>query len=292
MIYRPTGRHPPPLTNVAVSPNGNRIACGTADANILIINSKTGKPIRALTGHESIISALMFIQGGSHILSSSWDTTARTWSSTKGIQGENTLSHTAEIKALAVHTETSRGAAGTRDGLVKVFSLDSLKCIRNLLAHQKDVSNLTFTTDGSQLVTASWDGWVKLWDMSSYEILKNVMRQKERIRSMVLSPDNARVYLGLHNGVIRTVSLSNARDKSDLHGHKDIVSALAIDPSGMYLASGSWDRTLRIWNLDDGKEIIMQKLGTGVSDLAWNPKQRYIYSTDFSGSLIEWSMSN
>jgi WD40 repeat protein len=235
-----------------------------------------------------MISALAFAQGGAKILSSSWDSTARSWSSTKGTQDETVLSHTSEIKALAVHDRTSRGAAGTRDGLVKVFSIPSLKCLRNVPAHNRDISGLAFTSDGTRLITSSWDGWVKIWDLSSYEIIKNVMRQKERIRATALSPDDSKVYLGLHNGIIRSVSLDNARDVSELKGHKDIVSALAINPAGNLLASGSWDRTLMIWDLEKDTIIHTEKIGTGISSLSWNPRQEVLYSTDFSGSLISW----
>ena len=237
-----------------------------------------------------MISALAFTHGGSKILSTSWDNTARSWSSTKGTQDESILSHSSEIKALAVHNVTSRGAAGTRDGLVKVFSLQSLKCLRNVPAHNRDISGLVFTSDGSSLISSSWDGWVKIWDLSSYEIIKNVMRQKERIRATVLSPDDARVYLGLHNGVIRSVLLENARDISEYKGHKDIVSALAINSSGKLMASGSWDRTLIIWDLGTGSVIHQEKTGTGISSLRWNPKNDVLYSTDFSGSLIAWEL--
>jgi len=277
---------------MAVSPKGNRIACGTSDARILLINSKTGKPLRSLTGHLSMISALVFTQGGSTILSSSWDSTTRSWSSTKGTQNESVLNHTSEIKSLAVHSESLKGAVGTRDGLVKVFSIPSLKCIRNVPAHNRDISGVAFTSDGSRLISSSWDGWVKIWDLSSYEIIKNVMRQKERIRSTVLSPDDSRVYLGLHNGVIRSVSLDNARDIEELKGHNDIVSTMAINSSGTLLASGSWDRTLRVWDIEERTPIHVEKIGTGVSSLAWNPINNRLYSTDFSGTLIVWDLNH
>lgn len=291
MLYRLTGTKPLPLVNMAVSPKGNRIACGTSDARIVLINLSTGKPLRSLTGHQSMISALVFTHGGSNIISSSWDSTTRSWSSTKGTQNESILTHTSEIKALAVHGDTSRGAVGTRDGLVKIFSIPSMKCIRNVPAHNRDISGLAFTSDGNRLITSSWDGWVKIWDLSTYDIIKNVMRQKERIRSTVLSPDDSRVYLGLHNGVIRSVSLDNARDVEELKGHTDIVGALAINSAGTLLASGSWDRTLRVWDLTKYSPVHIVKTGTGISSLAWSPSDNILYSTDFSGTLIAWDLN-
>ncbi|MCK4817169.1 hypothetical protein KA005_15475, partial [bacterium] len=163
------------------------------------------------------------------------------------------------------------------------------KCIRNIEAHQRDISGLAFTSDGSHLITASWDGSVKLWDMSSYEIVKNILRQKERIRSIALSPDDLYVHVGLHSGIIRSISIQNTRNKSEVSAHSDIVSALAVNPSGEYLASGSWDRTIKIWNVEDWSLHVSAKLRTGVTGLEWS-SNGMIFSTDFSGSLISWQL--
>ncbi|MCK5152173.1 MAG: hypothetical protein KAQ65_10040, partial [Candidatus Thorarchaeota archaeon] len=64
-----------------------------------------------------------------------------------------------------------------------------------------------------------------------------------------------------------------------------------INSTGTFLASGSWDRTLRIWSIEDGKQIHTHKLGTGISALTWNPKNNALYSTDFSGSLLSWEFA-
>ncbi|MFW9795036.1 MAG: WD40 repeat domain-containing protein [Candidatus Thorarchaeota archaeon] len=71
-------------------------------------------------------------------------------------------------------------------------------------------------------------------------------------------------------------------------GHSDIVSTMSVNPSGRLLATGSWDRTLRIWSLDDFKEITSGKLVTGIASLAWSEKKDIVYTADFSGSIISW----
>ena len=39
------------------------------------------------------------------------------------------------------------------------------------------------------------------------------------------------------------------------NGHRAKAMALAASPDGRYLASGSWDRTVRIWETDTGASI-------------------------------------
>ena len=38
-------------------------------------------------------------------------------------------------------------------------------------------------------------------------------------------------------------------------GHADIIHSVAFSPDGRYIASGSWDRTIKLWDVATGKEI-------------------------------------
>ena len=40
-----------------------------------------------------------------------------------------------------------------------------------------------------------------------------------------------------------------------LEGHQHNITSVAYSPDGKFIASGSYDYTVRIWNLEYGKEI-------------------------------------
>lgn len=267
---------------------GKRVACGTKDAKTILVNIRTGKPLRTIKGHRNMVSAAAFVENGKRLITSSWDRTTRIWNGENEAQENRILKHESEVKALAVDSESSKGAAGARDGEVKIFSIGSLKCIRNLQAHRLDISGLAFTSDGSKLVTASWDGSARLWDLGSYDPIRTLARQKERIRSMTLAPDDSRVFLGLHGGKILSVNLDDPRDTAEISGHTDIVTSLLVDSTGTRLLSGSWDRTIRVFSLKDGTQELMEKSWTGVSSVGWG-KRNTVYSTHISGSLVVWT---
>ncbi|XP_064610704.1 ribosome biogenesis protein bop1-like [Liolophura sinensis] len=54
-------------------------------------------------------------------------------------------------------------------------------------------------------------------------------------------------------------------------GHSDMVRCISVDPSGQWLASGSDDQTVRLWEIATGRCMKTLKLGGVVKSLTWNP---------------------
>jgi WD40 repeat protein len=286
ILYRPTGSQPPAVTSISVDPSGLHLVCGTLDARIILLDAGTGKMQRVLKGHESMVSAVLFIDGGKRILSASWDKTTRVWTRA-GVQGTHVLKQNDQVKALTVWEPSQRGAAGARDGEVRIFSTTSLRSLKSFRGHAADISGLSFVREGTQLVTASYDGECRLWDLRSSQMLSSLGKYNERIRSLGTMPDESRIFLGMHSGEIQSVGLDNPKDMRRFAGHSDVVTSLSVDPSGKYLLSGSMDRTVRLWSTESNSEKLSLKAEGGVSSVAWAASGE-AFSSDFSGAVISW----
>jgi WD40 repeat protein len=223
------------------------------------------------------------------VVSCSRDKTTRLWN-TKTKEDPIILKHASEVRALTTSPSSGKGASGARDGEIKLFSLSSLKCTKNLQAHKSDISGIILLDEEKKMVTSSYDGECKLWDLSSYEIINTLLKKGPRLRSMTSTPDCSCVFLGQDDGTILRINIENSKDRLEMSGHSDIVGAMAVDPSGMFLASGSWDRTLRIWSIEDGKEIASGKLVTGITSLTWSNTEDVVYTVDPSGSIVSWTV--
>ena len=133
------------------------------DGQILLVDSKSGKSKRNITGHEGGVAAVSFAGKPSSIVSCSRDRTTRLWN-TKSKDDPVVLKHSSEVKALTISIPSGKGASGARDGEVKIFSLSSLKCIKNLQAHRSDISGILFIEDEKKIVTSSYNGECRVWD--------------------------------------------------------------------------------------------------------------------------------
>src|SRR5260370_17060027 len=72
-------------------------------------------------------------------------------------------------------------------------------------------------------------------------------------------------------------------------GHSDHVFALAWSPNGSYLASGSRDKTIRVWKASTGEDCCCYYgHASCLLSLAWSPDGKYIASGDTDGIVHVW----
>jgi WD40 repeat protein len=289
LLFRINNGFASPLNCLSISPKGKLVACGSSNSTISIIDARTGKLKQTITGHDGKITGVSFVKDNSHLLSCSWDSTTRFWD-LKEKGDPPTLRHGSEVKSLTISKEIGKGAAGSRDGEIKIFSLNKMKNLRNIPAHNSDISAMAIIDDTAQLVTSSWDGECKIWNLTSYELESQLIAQPERIRALAASPDGSKVVLGLHSGKILLIDLETPTDVKILTGHTDIISSLSIDSTGERLVSSSWDRTIRVWSLLRNKEISSGVMLAGITAVQWDPKDEVIYSADSSGAITSWAI--
>lgn len=74
--------------------------------------------------------------------------------------------------------------------------------------------------------------------------------------------------------------------KHTMSGHSKAISCLKFSPDGNILATGSADKTVRIWNAEDGKiEKVIGGHKLGISDLSWTNDSRFIGTCSDDKSL-------
>ncbi|KIK38635.1 hypothetical protein CY34DRAFT_809154 [Suillus luteus UH-Slu-Lm8-n1] len=73
-------------------------------------------------------------------------------------------------------------------------------------------------------------------------------------------------------------------------GHEDNVYAAAVFPDKRRMVTASYDKTLRLWDLEDGVVLkIMEGHRFGVSNVVVSRDGQFIASGDFGGELITWN---
>src|SRR5258708_22335901 len=70
--------------------------------------------------------------------------------------------------------------------------------------------------------------------------------------------------------------------------HTDVVSTLAFSPDGSTLVSGSWDGTLKLWNLPSGALLWRGRHTNTISCVAFSPDGRLLASCGRDATVQFW----
>ncbi|WP_405734745.1 hypothetical protein OG607_40935 [Streptomyces sp. NBC_01537] len=86
-----------------------------------------------------------------------------------------------------------------------------------------------------------------------------------------------------------TAAMSRASVRKLLMGHEQDACSVAWSPDGRRLASGSFDRTIRIWDSETGAELkVLRGHQDGVWSVAWSPDGRRLASGSFDRTARIW----
>jgi WD40 repeat protein len=153
---------------------------------------------------------------------------------------------------------------------------------------------LTFSPDGKVLASVTINSGIRLWDVSTAKELCQI-KHRGIFNGVAFSADSKTLAATLAVEVNEMrICLWDATTGKELHrfkGHRGSFRSVIFSPDGKTLASGSWNQTLRLWNVSTGQEF--RELGDrdGSIPAAFSPDGKVLASLSPAGSVALWDMA-
>ena len=114
-----------------------------------------------------------------------------------------------------------------------------------------------------------------------------------QVSSVALLPDANRVIVGTRSGEVLLVDVRLAEVVKRYVGHTNVVHSVAVSRNGRWMVSGSWDGTVRRWDVEGGVGIGDPLIGHEgwVYSVAVNEDHGLIASGSWDRSIRLWRMS-
>ena len=163
--------------------------------------------------------------------------------------------HGGPVMGLAISPDRKLLVSTSFDYSVLIWRLNEIREINQLMGHEAAVNVAKFSNSGKLLATAGDDAKIFLWDTNN----------------SIISPST---HFILYDHTAKVVDIDFSKDDR-------------------YLASASWDHSIKIWNVKTG-ELIQSILGHDgpVNSVKFSDDGQFLYSAGYDGKIKYWRLSD
>uniref|UniRef100_A0A7N6FF15 Mitogen-activated protein kinase binding protein 1 n=1 Tax=Anabas testudineus TaxID=64144 RepID=A0A7N6FF15_ANATE len=191
-----------------------------------------------------------------------------------GSEGPQTDLSRSGIRTLTVSPNGEHLASGDRMGVLRIHDVDSMEEILNVQAHDSEILSLEFSKPDSGLqllATAGRDRLIHVLDAGSeYRLVQTLDEHSSSITAVRFAANEGKVRM-ISCGADKSVYFRTAQQEDQglefTRTHhvvrKTTLYDMDVEPTRKYAAVGCQDRSIRIFNISNGKQKKLYKGSQG-----------------------------
>jgi WD40 repeat protein len=285
--------HAGQVFQVVFSPNGQHFATASSDSTACVWDATTGNQIDCVN-HNDWVEDLAYSPDGQLLATASDDGTVRLWD-TDSFRERLRMFHDHAVNRVAFHPQGWWLVTASQDKTARVWDAAAGAELARLI-HEDVVENAVFSPDGRWVATASADLSARIWHV---DLTAEVARFQlgGYVWGAAFSPDGQQLATATDGTVLATIwQIADQHAIDTFPKNSANVGIAAVFSHDLrYLAMPSRDDTIRVWDLQDKRELARFSRVTsglaGPDSLALSGDGRWLASGDDMGILHLWEVA-
>jgi WD40 repeat protein len=253
---------------------------------------------KTLTGHTEPVNCLSFSPDGKMLASGSNAESLMSdigkfeiiiWNVVNGRAQAHLVGHHEPILSVSFNQLGNRLVSSDSKGIIKVWSIDSLKEIRTIEGGEW-ISTVCFTPDGRFIIGEyTFAKKVNIWDSESGELIFT-LGINDQLGAMDISPDGSKIALSCYHKIQIWSLISQ---KQLLSVDDDLVNGFAIkySPDGKSLAVGLGDGSIKMFDPETlSLRYTLQGHFKSVLSVGFNKDNKYLVSGSTDQMIKVWNL--
>jgi WD40 repeat protein len=247
-------------------PDGSVLATSGADRRICLWNVAAGSRPRYLSEPLQVVYTLAYSPNGRILAAAGYADKIWVFDADQGKLLRELAAPGSDIRAISFSPDGARMAAAGRSGTLRIWDTNSGQQMSDVKISSRRICALAYSPDGKYLAAAGQQRIVRLLDaMSGKPVADLPERSGEVLTLCFCGPDV--LASGGSGNEIHLWDIASRQERSVLAGHTGSITTLVFNPSLQTLISGSFDTTVRVWDVKSGvQEKITRRISPARAD--------------------------
>ncbi len=270
----------------ASAPTGRQIVACMEDKSVRIIDPETRMTLRTLSGHPQPAYAVAWSPDGNTIATGDESARIMFWNAKTGAKIREVRTHQRGISKLSFSRNSAQLLSTSKDDSMKIWDVKTGKELRTILGKGRNLYGGTFLPN-RDLIASGTLGTSQLLLKSngdSFGTLSNEFSQGTF--DVAYNAAGSRFATADRGGVVFFWDGTTNKRLGSFKGHNDWVVDVEFSPNGRWLASGSSDGTVCVWNIYNFQAVSKLDGQSYIgSPLTWTADGRYLMTVTDQGFM-------